>query len=62
MNNNQTAAGTMFLWSWALMFLAHLLPDGLANLAIAIAVLTATAAFIVALLIAFDEAQHHLDD
>jgi hypothetical protein len=61
MGDNQTAAGSIFLYSWMVLFIGHLLPNPVRGMAVAVAVLMFAAAIIVALLIAFDETQHHRD-
>lgn len=62
MNQQQTAAGTIFLYSWVLLLLGHFLPKPLSALAVSVAVLIAGAAIMLALAIAFDEEQNHNDN
>lgn len=59
MDNNQTAAASLFLWSWAILALAHLLPSPSRQFGAAVAVLLAVAAFTVALLVAVEESERN---
>ena len=62
MGNQQTAAGAIFLYSWIMLLIGHFVPTPLRILAICVAVLMASAAMVLAVVIAFDEAQDHLGD
>ena len=59
MESNQTAAGSIFLYSWMFLFIGHLLPGAMRGVAVAVAILLLAGAMIVAMLIAFDDTQHH---
>lgn len=62
MNQQQTAAGTIFVYSWVLLLIGYLLPTPLQILAVIVAVLIAAGAMVLAVAIALDEAQHHIGD